>query len=90
MPTTSVTIFSVALIFYILKWKYIAQNLREVNANAIGEKVSLWRWQKGWRIHKQSFPASPVCVRIAACIVLTACLILVAFYIEVHNKFIHR
>jgi hypothetical protein len=90
MSTTSAAIFSVALIFYILKWKYIAQMLRQVNAIAIGKKVSFWRWQKGWSIHKLSFPASPVRLRIAACIVMTTCLILVALCIEVYNKSIHR
>jgi hypothetical protein len=90
MSTAFAIIFSVALVFYVLAWKYIIQMVREVNANAIGKRVSLWRWQKGWKIHKQSFPASPVRLRLAASIVLTACLGLVAFCIEVHNKIVHR
>jgi uncharacterized membrane protein len=90
MSTASAIIFSVALVFYILAWKYIVQMMHEVNANAIGKRVSLWRWEKGWKIHKQSFPASPVRLRVATCIALTACLGLIAFCIEVHNKMAHR
>jgi hypothetical protein len=86
MSTTPAIIFSIALVFYVLTWKYILQMVREVNTNAIGNKVSIWRWQKGWRIHKQAFPASPVRQRLAACITLTAGLGLVAFCIEVQNK----
>jgi hypothetical protein len=90
MATTPAIIFSVAFVFYILTWKYILQMVREVNANAIGNKVSIWRWQKGWRRHKQSFPASSVRQRLAGCIALTAVLGLVAFGIEVQDKFLHR
>jgi hypothetical protein len=90
MSTTAAIIFCVALVFYILTWKCILQMVREVNANAIGNKVSVWRWHKGWRIHKQSFPTSSVRLRLAACIALTAGLGLVAFCIELQNKLIHR
>jgi hypothetical protein len=64
--------------------------VREVNANAIGNKVSIWGWEKGWRIHKQSFPTSPVRQCLAVCIVLTAALGLVPFGIVIQNKFPHR
>jgi hypothetical protein len=90
MATSSAILFSVAIAFYILAWKYIHQMVREVNANAVGSKVSMWRWEKGWRIHKQSFPSSLVRRRLAACMALTAVFGLVAFSIEVHSKFPHR
>jgi hypothetical protein len=90
MSTTPAIIFGVALVFYILTWKFIPQMVREVNTNAIGNKVSIWRWQKGWRRHKQSFPSSPVRLRLATCIALTVGLGLAAFCIEVQKKFIHR
>ena len=90
MATTSAILFSVTFAFYILAWKFIFQMVREVNASAIGSKVSMWRWEKGWRIHKRSFPTSSVRQRLAVCIALTVALGLMAFGIEVHNKFPHR
>ena len=83
MSTTSAVIFGVAGVFYILTWKYIRQLLSDVNAKATGNKVSVWRWHKGWRTHRQLFPASSVRLRIGTCIALTVGLGLVAFGVEV-------
>ena len=90
MSTTSAIIFSVALVFYLFSWNYIRQLVREVNATMTGNKVSIWRWHKGWRKHSELFPASSVRLRIVACIALTVGLGLVAFCIAARNLFIHR
>ena len=83
MSTTSAIIFSAACVFYLLAWRYIRQLLRDVNARATGKKVSIWRWHRGWKIHKQFFPESSVRLRVFTCIALTVGLGLVAFCIEV-------
>jgi hypothetical protein len=90
MSTKLAIIFVVALVFYILTWEFICQMVREVNTNAMGNNVSIWRWQKGGRTHKQSFPSNPVRLHLAVCIALTVGLCLVAFCIEVQSKFLHR
>jgi hypothetical protein len=89
MSTISAVIFSVALVFYALTWKYIRQLVRDVNANATESSVSIWRWHKGWRMHSQFFPRSSVRVRLVVCIALTVGLGLVAFCIEARNMFVH-
>jgi hypothetical protein len=90
MSPTSIIIFVVALVFYVLTWKYIRQMVRDVNAKTTANRVSIWRWHKGWRMHSQFFPTSSVRPRIVACIALTVGLGLVAFCIEARNLFIHR
>lgn len=92
MSTAGALIFGVACVFYILAWKYIRQLLREVNAKMLEKRVSLLRWHKGWKTHKQLFPESSVRLRVAACIGLTVALGLCAFCIEVRNRYllIHR
>jgi hypothetical protein len=90
MSTTSIIIFSVALVFYLLIWKYIRQLVREVNETANGERVSIWWWHKGWGRHRQLYTTSSVRLRIAICIALTVGLGLAAFCIEVRNMIIHR
>jgi hypothetical protein len=47
MSTASTIIFSVAMVFYLLTWKYIRQLVRDVNETANGERVSIWWWHKG-------------------------------------------
>jgi hypothetical protein len=90
MSTTSTIILGVALVFYVLTWKYIRQLVRDVNARATGNSVSIWRWQKAWRMHSQLFPKSSVRPRLVACFALTVGLGLVSFCIEARNLFIHR
>ena len=90
MSTTSAIIFSVAFVPYIFAWKYIRQLVRDVNARATGNRVSIWRWHKGWRMHSQFFPMSSVRLCIVTCIALTAGLGLVAFCIEARNLLVHR
>jgi hypothetical protein len=90
MSTTAAIIFSVALVPYVLAWKYIRQLVRDVNARATGNRVSIWWWHEGWRLHSQFFPTSSVRLCIVACIALTAGLGLVAFCIEAQNLLFHR
>jgi hypothetical protein len=90
MSTTSTIIFVVALVFYVLTWKFIRRLVRDVNARTTGNRVSIWGWHKGWRMHSQLFPTSSVRPRLVACIALTVGLGLVAFCIEARNLFIHR
>ena len=90
MSTTSVIIVSAELVPYILAWKYIRHLVRDVNARGAANKVSIWRWHEGWRMHSQFFPASSVRLCIVTCIVLSAALGLVAVWIEVRNFLIHR
>ena len=89
MSTISIIMFGVALVFYALTWKYIRQLVRDVNAKAMENRVSIWRWHQGWRIHSQFFPTSSVRPRLVACIALTVGLGLVAFCIEARNIFVH-
>jgi hypothetical protein len=88
MSTTAAVIFCLALVFYVLTWKYIRQFVRDVNAKATENRVSIWGWHKGWRIHSQFFPTSSVRSRLVACIALTVGLGLVAFCIEARNMFV--
>jgi hypothetical protein len=90
MSTTAAIFFSLALVPYIFAWKYIRQLVRDVNVRATTNRVSIWWWQKGWRMHSQFFPASSVRLRIVACIALTVGLGLVALLIEARNLNIHR
>lgn len=90
MPIAAGFIFALAFVPYVLAWKYILQLIRDVNSRSIGEKVSVWRWQKGWKIHRQYFPLSSVRRRIASCIAFTLVLGLTAFCIAVRNAMLHR
>jgi hypothetical protein len=90
MSNTSTIIFGVASVFYILAWKYIRQLVRDVNSKVTGNRISIWRWQKGWRMHRQFFPMSAVRRRIVTFIALTVGLGLVAFCINTRNMLIHR
>jgi len=90
MSPASAVIFSVAAIFYLLSWKYIRQLIREVNSRDTKSRVSIWWWQRGWKMHTQFFPRSAVRGHIAFCIALTAGLVLVAFCIEVRSRMIHH
>ena len=89
MSTISIVMFGVALVFYALTWKYIRQLVRDVNAKAMENRVSIWRWPQGWRIHSHFFPTSSVRPRLVAFIALTVGLGLVAFCIEARNIFVH-
>jgi hypothetical protein len=90
MPITAAVIFSLALVPYILAWKYIRQLVRDVNGRATANRMSIWWWHKGWRMHSQLFPMSSVRLRIVTCFALAAGLGLVAFCIAARNLFIHR
>jgi len=88
MSATGAVIFGVAFVFYILAWKYIRQLLREVNARMTENRVSIWGWHKGWRMHRQFFPESSVRLRIAAYIALTVGFGLFAFCIEARSRYL--
>jgi len=82
MTTPSVIFFSIAAIFYVLTWIYIRQLVRDVNGGQLGQRVSLWRWHKGWSCHRALFPNSRVRQRLVGCMALTVALALIAFAIE--------
>jgi hypothetical protein len=88
MRTSAVIIFSFALVPYILSWKYILQFIRDVNSRTTGDKVSVWTWYKGWRIHGQFFPTSSVRRNIVSCIALTVSLGLIAFCVGARNLYL--
>jgi hypothetical protein len=90
MSTTSAIIFGVAFVFYLCSWTYIRQLVREVKATQTGNSVSIWRWHKGWKRHRELFPTGSVRLRIIACIALTVGLGLVAFGIEARSIFTRR
>ena len=83
MTTPSVVFFCSAALFYVFTWVYIRQLVREGNSEPTGQRVSLWRWHKGWSRHRALFPDSRVRQRLAGCIALTVTLGLIAFAIEV-------
>jgi hypothetical protein len=85
MTTPSLIAFDAALVFYALTWLFIRQLVRDVNADATNQRVSLWKWHKGWKTHRLLFPVSETRTRILGCIGLTALLMLVSFGIEVHH-----
>ncbi len=85
MSTPSLILFGIAFLFYLLTWKYICQIVREVNADSTSPGVSMWKWHRGWRIHRQLFPASLVRLRLVGCVIATVGLGLLAFCIEASN-----
>jgi hypothetical protein len=85
MSTPSSIFGSIALVFYLLTWKYILQLVHEVNHDSPMHMVSMWWWHKGWKIHKTLFPASPVRTRLLACIVITVGFGLAFFCVESRN-----
>ena len=87
MTTSAIIFFSVAWVFYLLTWKYIGQLVHEVNRDPANRRVSFWRWHKGWRIHRELFPASPVRLRLLTCLAATVGLSLIAFIIEARDLF---
>jgi hypothetical protein len=87
MSTPSLILASIALVFYLLTWKYILQLVREVNHGSPVPRVSMWWWHKGWKAHRTLFPASPVRTRLLACIAITLGLGLVVFCVEARNLF---
>jgi hypothetical protein len=90
MPTSVAVIFSVALVPYILSWKYILQLIRDVNLKTTGKKISIWSWHKGWRIHREFFPASSIRRSIVYCIGLSVGLGLAAFCVEVRSVLLRQ
>ncbi len=88
MSTIAATIFSIALVPYILTWHYINQLVKDVNSTEHPKKISVWRWHKGWRLHAQFFPVSSVRLRLVLCIALTTVLGLAALAIEARNLFL--
>jgi hypothetical protein len=90
MSPTSTILFGLAIVFYLCSWTYIRQLVREVNAKSTGNRVSIWRWHKGWRRHRELFPGSQVRQRIVASFALTVAFGLGAFCIEARSLFIHR
>lgn len=81
MSTRSL-ILSIALVFYLLAWKYILQLVREVNRDSTVQRVSIWSWHKGWKVHRRLFPTSSVRMRLLASIAVTVGLALIAFCVE--------
>jgi hypothetical protein len=82
MTTTSIILFCLAAIFYVVALVYIRQLVRDVNSEPIGQHISLWRWHKGWSRHRALFPNSPVRQRLVGCMALTVTFALIAFAIE--------
>ena len=64
-------IFALAFVFHALTVKYIFQLVREVNERTTGQRVSIWRWNRGWGTHRQFYATSPVRHRIVTSIALT-------------------
>jgi hypothetical protein len=87
MSTALLVLASIALVFYLLTWKYIFQLVHEINHRSPDHRVSMWWWHKGWKTHKAHFPDSPVRMRLVACIAATAGLGLVIFCVEARNLF---
>ena len=85
MSTPSLILFAIALVFYLLTWKYIRQLVREVNRDPTVQRVSIWSWHKGWKVHRRIFPTSSVRTRLLTTIAVTVGLALIAFCIEARN-----
>jgi hypothetical protein len=83
MTTPSIVLFCIAALFYVFTWVYIRQLVRDMNSEPTGQRISLWRWRKGWSRHRALFPNSRVRQRLAGCIALTVTFGLIAFAIEV-------
>ena len=82
MALSSAIFFSVAFVFYLVTWVYIRQLVRDVNGDATGPHVSIWRWIKAWCRHRLLFPTSSVRKRLATCIGLTVIFGLIGFVIQ--------
>jgi hypothetical protein len=82
MTTPSVIFFCIAAIFYVVAWVYIRQLVRDVNSKPTEQRISLWRWHKGWSRHRALFPNSVVRQRLVGCMALTVTFALIAFAIE--------
>jgi hypothetical protein len=90
ISTAVIVVFVLALVPYILAWKFILQLVREVNSRSAGNKVSIWWWhRRGWKMHRQFFPTSPVRGRIVTCIALAVGIGLLAFSIATRNLILH-
>ena len=87
MTTPSLVLACIAIVFYLLTWKYILQLVHEVNHGSTVHRVSWWWWHRGWRTHKALFPTSPVRKRLVTCIAATVGFGLVVFVVEARNLF---
>jgi hypothetical protein len=88
MTTPSIVLFCIAALFYVFTWVYIRQFVRDVNSEPTGQRISLWRWRKGWSRHRDLFPDSRVRQRLVGCVALTATFALIAFVIEARHMFL--
>jgi len=82
---SSAIFFCGGVIFYGLSWVYVWRLVHDVNGEATGQHISLWRWHKGWSRHRFLFPNSGVRKRLAGCMALTVTLALIAFAIEARS-----
>ena len=89
MPISSRILFGVAAVFYGLSWVYIRQLVSQVNGDSAIKSLSLLRWYRGWKRHRDLFPGSPVRKRIVGAIALTVALGLAAFVIAAREMSSH-
>lgn len=88
MPTATLVTFSIGAVFYCIAWIYIRRLIHDVNSDPAAPHTSMWRWwPKGWRIHQDRFPNSPVRTRVFISIALSVAFGLSAFVSDVVAKF---